>query len=106
MQTIDFSHISLTKNELHLLKKLNKGHIISFKEEYSSLYDKGFIQYKEYENVIGVLKPTSDELIITEKGATFLQYLNEKICWYWIPVITSSLLSIAAIIISIIALIV
>ncbi len=65
-----------------------------------SLYQEGYFSSAFY--CYGPKDPA--EIYLSYKGLTVFKELRKKILWYWLPVALNTVLSVAAIIISIIAL--
>lgn len=65
-----------------------------------SLYKEGYFSSLVY--CYGPTEPA--EIYLSYKGLTVFKELRKKILWYWLPVAFDTVLSVAAIIISIIAL--
>lgn len=99
----DFSNTYLTKEELRIIKSAKNG--LKYSEPLFELIQKGFLDYKEYRaDEIGQIVPIDDILFQTEKAAAYKKYIVRVTARTWVPFIVSTILSIAAIIISIIGL--
>lgn len=101
MMEYDFSNTYLSKEDEKIIKSAVTG--IKYKEELFGYVQKGFLDYKEYKvDNIGQSVPVDDVLYQTEKAKAYFEYVKRTKAKTWFPVLISTLLSIIAIIISIV----
>ena len=97
----DFSNTYLSKEDIKIIKSAKKG--IKNNEDLFRYRQNGLIDFKEYKtDNIGQLVPVDDMLYQTEKAKAYFEYVKRTKAKTWLPFLVSSLLSIIAIIISIV----
>lgn len=97
----DFSNTYLSKEDIKIIKSAKKG--IKNNKDLSEYRKNGLLDFKEHKtDNIGQLVPINDMLYQTEKAKAYFEYIKRTKAKTWLPFIVSSLLSIIAIIISIV----
>ena len=103
MITTDFSNYILTKSELKLLKKIKRGKVAVYNDNFRDALNHGLITYCEYEfDEIGNHLPKSDKIMITEQGEAFLKWNKRDKFRFWFPMtisVVSLLISVAALLV-------
>lgn len=100
----DFSNIILSHDEKKTLRKIKRKKC-RYDAKFNSLIRSGFVKYYQYEqNKYKQFIPVKEFVVITDTGLAYLKSCKKDNFRFWFPIISADILSIIAIVISIIAL--
>lgn len=90
MITTDFSNYILTKSERKLLKKIKRGKVAVYRDDFQDLLNQNFICYQQHEiDEIENRIPKGDKIMITEYGKAYLKWKKRDNIRFWFPVVIS-----------------